>query len=72
MPTIPLNDVAGERVELLTAEETAKELRIAEQTLAVWRLKNRNLPYVKAGRRVLYRRADIDQFLERQLVPVCG
>jgi hypothetical protein len=51
--------------QLLTSDEAAKYLRIAEQTLAKWRCYNRlHLPFTKIGGRVVYRVADLIAFLE--------
>jgi excisionase family DNA binding protein len=54
---------------LLTPEAAAKFLGIRKQTLAVWRCTQRvNLPYVKVGRLVRYRRSTLQDYLERQTV----
>lgn len=54
--------------EMLTRPEAARYLRIKENTLAVWASTKRyDLPYVKVGRRVMYRRLDLDAFIERNL-----
>ena len=56
--------------ELLTSEQAAKILGVKSQSLAVWRLHGENLPFVKVGRLVRYRRCDIEKWLEAQTVPV--
>jgi excisionase family DNA binding protein len=49
---------------LLTAEEAAKLLRVEPQTLAVWRcLRRVDLPFVRAGRKILYREQDLADFV---------
>jgi hypothetical protein len=53
--------------ELLTTAEAAHVLRRTPKTLRSWRYLNVGPPYL-AGGRVLYRRADLDAWLERQLV----
>lgn len=54
---------------LLTRDEAAEYLRVAPQTLAVWVTNGRyNLPYVKVGRCVRYRRRDLDRFLESRTI----
>lgn len=54
---------------LLTREQAAEYLGIKPQTLAVWALTQRyNLPMVKVGRCVRYRRSDLEAFLERRTV----
>ena len=51
---------------LLKPQEAAAYLRVPLSTLAVWRSTGRvQLPYVKVGGHVRYRRDDIDQFLAR-------
>ena len=57
-----------ERLELISPNEAAKLLHIKKQTLAVWRCAKRHaLPYVKVGRRVLYRRKDLERFVEKNV-----
>ena len=55
--------------ELLTRKEAAAYLGISEQTLAVWKCTGRyNLPCVKTGRLVKYRKADLDAFITKRTV----
>jgi excisionase family DNA binding protein len=57
-----------ENNELLTPRETAKVLRVSPSTLAIWRCRKRYpLPYVKVGTKVVYRRTDVEAFLEANL-----
>lgn len=44
----------------LSAADAARHLGISPSTLAKWRLSGKGPRYVKAGRRVLYRPADLD------------
>lgn len=54
---------------LLSREEAAQRLRIRAQTLACWASNGRyRLPFVKIGRRVMYRLSDIEAFIEANLV----
>ncbi|NJL71925.1 MAG: helix-turn-helix domain-containing protein [Candidatus Competibacteraceae bacterium] len=54
--------------ELLSRKEAASYLGVAEQTLAIWKCTRRyNLPCVKVGRLVKYRRADLDKFIADNL-----
>lgn len=54
---------------LLNRCEAADYLRIKKETLAVWACNKRHeLKYVKIGRRVLYRKLDLDAFIESNLV----
>jgi excisionase family DNA binding protein len=56
------------QVSLLTPEEVAEYLGVSVETLNVWRCTKRyNLPYVKAGRLVRYRRADVEAFVASRL-----
>lgn len=53
---------------LLSPVEAAEILGTTAQTLAVWRCTGRqNLPYVKVGRKVLYREEDIQSFIEARI-----
>lgn len=55
--------------DLLTREQAAEYLGITPRTLAVWAcVKRYNLPYVKVGRLVKYRRTDLDAFIDRRTV----
>lgn len=50
--------------DLLTPEEAAAYLKTEERTLAVWRSTGRyQLPFVKVGRCVRYKRTDLDAFI---------
>ena len=54
---------------LLTNEEAAEYLGVASNSLAVWRTTKRYaIPYVKVGRLVKYRIADLDAFLASRTV----
>lgn len=56
------------RSELLSRREAAAYLGVAEQTLAVWKCTKRyDLPYVKIGKLVKYRLADLDEFIAKNL-----
>lgn len=49
---------------LVPPKEAANYLHVKDSTLAAWRSEGRyNLPFVKVGRRVFYRREDLDAFL---------
>ncbi len=50
--------------DFLTATETAALLRRPEATLKFWRHVSSGPAYIKAGRRVLYRRSDVLSWLE--------
>lgn len=55
--------------DLLTRKQAAAYLGIAEQTLATWKSAQRyDLPVVKVGRLVRYRRSELDAFIRRRTV----
>jgi excisionase family DNA binding protein len=56
--------------ELLDKTEAASYLGLKHpHTLAVWRnTKRHNVPFVRIGRNVRYRRSDLDKYLESRLV----
>ena len=53
--------------ELVSCEKTAKALGVKVQTLANWRSDQQGPRYVKVGRLVYYRRADISAWLASQI-----
>jgi excisionase family DNA binding protein len=58
---------ATEMEALMTPQETAGCLRVSEDTLATWRCSGRqNLPFVKVGSLVRYRRADVETYVHRR------
>ncbi len=54
--------------ELLTVPEAAAFLRLKPATIRAWVL-HRKVPYVKVGRLVRLRRADVDALIAASLVP---
>lgn len=52
----------------MTAEDAARYLGKSPFTLQWWRSKSRGPAYTRSGRQILYRRADLDAWLERQRV----
>lgn len=51
---------------LLNTAEAAEVLRIAAITLHRWRNSGKGPPYVEMGRKVYYRRTDLDRWVEEQ------
>jgi excisionase family DNA binding protein len=49
----------------LTEREAAEYLRVAPRTLQRWRQLGRGPRFVRAGRRVLYRQRDLDDWLDQ-------
>jgi len=57
----------------MSRAEAAAYLGVAASTLAVWACTKRyNLPYIKVGRLVQYRRADLDNLLNERTVSACA
>jgi excisionase family DNA binding protein len=56
-----------ENKELMTRAEVISYLRISNMTLHRL-MKAHGLPYIKLGKRVLFRRADIDKYLEAHFI----
>jgi len=54
--------------QYMTESETADYIRGSRSTLQKDRLYGRGIPFVKMGRRVLYRRADVDAYLAKNVV----
>ena len=56
---------------LMTPAEVAELLGVQVQTLTAWRCRGaQELPYVKAGRLVRYREADVERFVQMRTVGV--
>ena len=63
----------NETLSLLTRRQAAEFLGVKENTLAVWACNQRyDLPYVKIGRLIKYRRADLEQFVLRNMCSAGG
>jgi predicted DNA-binding transcriptional regulator AlpA len=60
--------MSGTEETLLTREEAAAFLRKPVGTLAAWAYKREGPPFYRLGRGVVYRRADIERWIERQRV----
>jgi hypothetical protein len=54
--------------QMLTRRQAAAILNMRPQTLAVWGMRGKYLPYVKVGRTVRYRLSDIEKLVEQRLV----
>jgi excisionase family DNA binding protein len=64
---------AIESTELMTAAEVAAMLRVEQQTLALWRCTGRSgLRFIRIGKSIRYRRADVNSFLERNTATSCA
>lgn len=61
--------IAKPQSDLLTREQAAAYLGITSRTLAVWACTKRyNLPFVKIGRLVKYRRTDLEAFIAHRTI----
>lgn len=60
----PNGPFEGQAPPYLTPDQVSRLLKIPQSTLAVWRCTGRvRLAYVKIGRAVRYRRADVDRLI---------
>ena len=57
---------------LMSEKEVASFLGLKPQTLAIWRMRKEKIPFVRMGRRIAYRREDVERWLESQIVRVGG
>jgi excisionase family DNA binding protein len=65
-----LEELREVKAGLITPDQAAEILEVKPSTLEKWRVTRRfNLPYVKVGRRVLYRAEDVIAFLAPKLKP---
>ena len=53
--------------ELLNLKEGAKELKLSIHTLRSW-IYQRRIPFVRLGRRILLRKEDLEEIVNRNLV----
>ncbi len=67
MTTKNLSNLIAAGADLLDEQAAAALLTVAPGTLGVWRSTGRyNLPFLKVGRAVRYRRADLLAWLEKR------
>jgi excisionase family DNA binding protein len=59
-------------LDLLTAHETAKALRVTRRTLSRFRLEHRGPAFMKVGRLVRYARRDVEEYLQANRVGTNG
>lgn len=59
--------MASTNPDLFSTDQAAAYLELSPNTLEIWRCTKRYaLPYVKIGRKVRYRKVDLDHWLEAQ------
>ena len=52
---------------LMSARQTAAEIGVAEATLSYWRtVGSQRIPYIKVGGRIMYRRSDLEKWLDER------
>jgi excisionase family DNA binding protein len=54
-------------MELLNVQEAARELKLSPHTIRAW-IYQKRLPLVRLGRRVLLRRQDVEEFVNKNLI----
>jgi len=68
METKALQKLISTGAELLDDKAAAAMLDVSPGTLSVWRSTGRyNLPFLKIGRKVRYRRADLDAWMAKRV-----
>jgi excisionase family DNA binding protein len=67
-PTSSAGGLRADPLALLTTRQVSELLDVAEITLRIWRLKGCSPRFVKLGRSVRYRRADIEAWLDARSV----
>jgi excisionase family DNA binding protein len=59
--------------QLITRKQLADVLGLSERTLCNWATDGRyELPYVKIGSKVMYRRSDVERWLEKRTIRTQG
>ncbi len=58
-------------MELRNPREAARELKVSLHTLRSWQYQKK-LPYVKLGRKILFRQEDLEAFVNRSMVKAKG
>lgn len=61
----------GSTSELLKLQEAARSYGFSEATMYNWRHQGKGPRSVRLGRRVYYRRADIEAWIESQMASEC-
>lgn len=63
-------ELLRDKLGLLTQEELALLLEITSETLCEWRRLKRGPDFVKAGKGIIYRENDVQEWLRLNVVPV--
>lgn len=64
--SLRISDGTNMNVILLNTTEAAEVLRVAAITLHRWRNSGKGPPYIEMGRKIYYRRIDIERWIEEQ------
>lgn len=65
--------LSNQTIKYYSPQQLAELLQTTVQTLASWRSSGRyNLPFIKVGRKVLYRSEDVDAWLDARLKKSSG
>jgi len=65
--------LSNQTIKYYSPQQLAELLQTTVQTLASWRSTGRyNLPFIKIGRKVLYRSEDMDAWLDARLKKSSG
>jgi hypothetical protein len=65
----PRSERLRDSFQLLSPADLSALIGVDERTLAVWRTQRRGRDFVKLGRNVFYRRADIVAWIELNISP---
>ena len=58
------NAFPAAKADLLTAKQVADRIQRPERTLERWRLTGEGPPFLRLGRRIAYRIADVERWLD--------
>ena len=61
-----INYPAGPTDELITIQQLSDDLGVPQNTLRYWRSQGRGPNSARIGRRVMYRRADVERWINEQ------
>jgi len=69
MAVTTINSILNAKAELLNNDLAAAYIGVTPRTLEVWRCTKRHqIPFIKVGRLVKYRKSALDNFLDQQTV----
>lgn len=63
---MPEHMTTSEVAELLTLQQVAERYNIAQNSLRYWRVQGTGPKSARIGRRVMYRAADVEKWVEEQ------